>query len=404
MDDGSMNKFHNVKAPLEAISFIKENYKKIGPKGCADFLGYTKVKVKNIVYHYKLFPKWIKEYTQEELDFIRNNYYELGPKKVAEKIGVTKANLSHKASTMGLRVNHLIRCQDSWNKNDISKECDFNDPFVVYFWGFFWADGHLGKVNHNATLTIAKYDFDAISDRFKKTFPNWSIKQRLPKNPKHKVQITAVTTNYHLHSFLESFDYKIKSGASAHKILNAIPENLRHYWWRGYFDGDGCFCFYPQRSVGVYAKITSCLLQDWSFKDFLKKISIECSILYHRVKNKENSGSSNLLISGRISVIKFMEYILQGESFGLSRKHDKYKKYIEYINNHLEEKRQKQTSRYRGVGLRRGYWVLEIRTKKLKKCKYYGKSPEGEILAAREYDKLAKQVFGDKAILNFPNE
>jgi biotin operon repressor len=395
---------HGENASPEVISFIKENYKKIGPKGCAEKLGCSKAKVKNLVHRLKMFEPCLRYYTEEEINFLKENYYSLGPKKIAEKFGITKNNLNKKANNLGLKINHSIRCQDSWNKEDISEMCNFDNPFVVYFWGFFWADGYVGRVNNNLNFRIAKDDFNCIKDRVKEIAPLWKITEVSFKNPNYKIQTCAMTTNYHLHGFFKNYDYHIKSGASATKILNAIPKNLRHYWWRGLFDGDGCFCFYPQRGVGVTAKITSCLNQNWDFAEDLEKEGIVYSVRLHRKKDNPNSGSSNLSMDGGVSVSKFMDYILKGETFGLSRKRDKYINYKEYMATHIENKKEKKTSIYRGVGLKRGYWVMEIRTKNLKKCEYFGKTENDEINAAKEYDRLAKIAFGNKAQLNFPNE
>jgi len=59
-----------------------------------------------------------------------------------------------------------------------------------------------------------------------------------------------------IYDFLSENNYKEKSYVSATKILNKIPNNLKKYFFRGYFDGDGSIYKY-EKYYQVGLNITS---------------------------------------------------------------------------------------------------------------------------------------------------
>jgi hypothetical protein len=133
----------------------------------------------------------------------------------------------------------------------------------------------------------------------------------------HKLQAALLMNHEGLHGFLLEHDFLKKSGASACKILSKIPPQYKHYWWRGYFDGDGSFVF---DGATVRASIISCFDQDWTFAQFLEN---DLGIGYRTGYNRNDERSSSTInMEGEVSASKFMNYILQGEQFGLQRKYD----------------------------------------------------------------------------------
>ena len=76
-----------------------------------------------------------------------------------------------------------------------------------------------------------------------------------------------LTNNKRIYNFLMEMDFKEKSYKSADKILNIIPEKLRHYFFRGLIDGDGCFYISKNKKQKQFT-ISSSIGQDWGYRDW----------------------------------------------------------------------------------------------------------------------------------------
>lgn len=332
----------------------------------------------------------LRRFTAEEIEFLKANYWDMGPHAIAERFGFRLGTVYTAAHRMGLRFDPARHKERLWNKEDLAHFYALSDPFIVYFLGYFWADGTLAKKTYNVKFKIVKPDFDVIGDRLRATAKSWRYREDHDGHPNHQVQSVLEMNHKGLWEFLVAHDYHIKSGASASKILTAIKPELRHYWWRGYFDGDGCFVFNGET---VRVSICSGHKQDWSFA---VEALDDLGIAYRIGKRTEGpSRNSTVNMECEASVRKFMEYILQGEQFGLQRKYDNYRRYLE----HKGTCRLDKTSQFRGVTQdSRGKWVMQF---------YSGRhiriGCDTETEAAELYDLLAVYYRGNKAVLNFPN-
>jgi len=153
---------------------------------------------------------------------------------------------------------------------------------------------------------------------------------------------TALINNRPLYKFLVEHDYKIKSGASACKILSKIPDELKHYFYRGVSDGDGRFYHYKnskknKKNVLNQFSIASCFIQDWTYmKNLFDSLELNFSIKkdsgINKKTNKLNS-SSQIRISNKQSIINFGNYLYHGyENYQLGFPR-KYQKFQDIVNN-----------------------------------------------------------------------
>lgn len=142
-------------------------------------------------------------------------------------------------------------------------------------------------------------------------------------------------SNYYIGVFLEGMDYHKKSYSSACKILSKIPDHLKHYWWRGYFDGDGCFYIPKGKKIksGCSIKITSSYAQDWSFiEDLNKRVGITLNIC-KRIRKDNNRRFSEVSTSGQINCLLLSNFFYKDYdlfAIGLKRK---YIKFVMLIKN-----------------------------------------------------------------------
>jgi hypothetical protein len=200
-------------------------------------------------------------------------------------------------------------------------------PQAAYILGLLWADGYIRRTSDSrsyVTLEIMYTDAEQLLPIFKHT-GDWYCDTRMRKNRKPISRIMA--TNHYLFDYLNLMGYKAKSHDSANKILCTIPLELQPYWWRGYFDGDGCI--YVKGNT-VQASISSAYNQQWDFTESLLNnlnISFNIKKRSHKCKNGNLSHSSYVRFTGKHNVLKFYQYIYGKdlEVFGLSRKLIKFK-------------------------------------------------------------------------------
>lgn len=204
-------------------------------------------------------------------------------------------------------------------------------PEFCYYLGYLWADGFIDRnpVGYGIYLEIQEEDGLSILDNLL-SIMLFSIKKR--QRPGRKPSLTFSINSKVIKNFLFQNDYQNKSIASADKILSLIPESLKHYWFRGYFDGDGNFSVINQTVDNKFKRFEiSCYgsyNQNWTF---IEKQLNDLNIQYKIIKRVRSSGLSSLVLIGkRRDVIKFGKFLYQGKDFGLKRKKEKWLLATEY--------------------------------------------------------------------------
>lgn len=250
-----------------------------------------------------------------------------------------KLNREPKEIRSYIRKNkHLrpISISDLNMTNLITRYADIWNPHVCYILGLIWADGTLfpackGSPNYNIKFSIKIEDAREIFhclDHF-----DWMV-WKILETPARKYVKNGKTTistkmglcclyDRYFGKFLLENDYKIKSGASADKILKLIPENLKKYWWRGFLDGDGCV-YTSSRKIIV--SFTSSIDQNWEFAENLCKIMKIRSSL--QIVNGKSGKRSHFNIIRKNDALDFLDFVYEGrelDGIGLSRKYLKYK-------------------------------------------------------------------------------
>ncbi len=330
-------------------------------------------------------------FTLEESQILTDNYFTTGPAILSRTLlpHRTPAQIASRANHMGLSFDPSLIGHHLRNKEDLSHIIGVKTPFAAYMLGFLWADSTVHKRTFEIELKIVQSDFSDIRDLWLSTAKTWRYSQRDDGDPKHQIQAIVEINHQPLHAFLVQSGYLFKSGDSAASIIDVISPHLKHYWWRGYFDGDGGFtCSDHTRRV----TLTSCYEQDWSF---FKTLADELGLHYRLSQFRDdNRAASSINIENEANLRRFMDYIYRGETFGLSRKRQAYLDYLEYKRT----VRPNKTSRHRGVcyDARRDKWVMQIY-----RGKHYRARFDTEEEAARAYDTKARELFGNKAVFNF---
>ena len=253
---------------------------------------------------------------KEDLDIVIKEYSIYGSKKCAEL-----TNLPLK-SILYIVKKYKLKRKKAFDPiafiDNVTKES-------AYILGLLWADGSLGNYkNSNIRVEIVKDDLDNLSKIFEKT-GKWSSYKRVREHWKPIASFSV--NNRPFFNFLIENDYKNKSMVSPLKILNIIPENLKHYFFRGLIDGDGCF-YINQKQYTYQFTIASSYEQDWSYlENLLKNHDIKYSICKRQSINKKTgktNSSSALRITNKNDIKKFGEFIYKdydSDQMGLNRKY-----------------------------------------------------------------------------------
>ncbi len=251
---------------------------------------------------------------------------------------------------------------------------DLNDSENVYLLGLLWADGSLpkGRKNYktendleNNVITLAQTEDDFPDDLFIKNCIT-SIyrivhKPRVARNGKTycgKPSKMVSISSHPIRQFLEKNDYCTKSSSGdPRKILSLIPDELKHYWWRGFLDGDGCVYFNEEKGKANLLSshkilFSSHIGQDWTFLEELcmqlkipaPRITAEPRYTIGEDGSRVQSGSSSTAVINRFGhYIKLGNYIWPNDKLdiGLFRKFDKWKKIKNLLPVFLERQRVK---------------------------------------------------------------
>ena len=189
--------------------------------------------------------------------------------------------------------------------------------------GFLWGDGWVlddeKKCKYAVRMSSVSDDLDPLLPVFL-SVANWYVSRR--QRAVNRKPITEISINNKgLVKLLDGCEYKIKSyTGSPHKILSKIPSHLVHYWWRGFFDADGCV--YSKGHTNQ-ASFSGSYEQDWTEAEkMLKSILVSATLKRTLVPN--GNKYSAIRITSRAGCVALGNYLYQGEQFGLSRKFEKF--------------------------------------------------------------------------------
>lgn len=315
-----------------------------------------------------------KQWTEEEKTWLRLNRDSHTIKQCSDVLKCTEDQIAYECQVLGIMKNIPFRYPKL--KDSL---CQLNSPEIAYVLGLIWADGHVenNPDAYKVSFTLLKTDFENILDMLNKT-GEWIVKSSTRKcESRNSKEITKayVCSKEICHFFVEN-DYEIKSTTSPDKILSKIPENLRHYWWRGYFDGDG---WMGKNRLSI----TSSKTQDWSFVHKLGDIlQIKFRVCVYL---NGNGGYSMVVLSNKKDRIRFCEYIYRDWDecdVGLKRKRNAFLQSVSYIAPRIAAK----TSKFVNIGFYEYFGDLKYRVLIKRREGYFMKrfQTEEEAVSARD--------------------
>lgn len=209
-------------------------------------------------------------------------------------------------------------------------------PYIAYLLGFIWADGHIEynpkKFRRRVSIEIKRDDFLSLWGIINK-FGGWRqyFRARTLRNKVFEMG-TARISNKKIIEFLVSHGYTTKF-SSPDSLIKVLPAEIRKYFFRGLFDGDGSFHFNKDRWATVF-NITGCFEQDWTFMENLcKQLNVK-----YRISRRHSQGTkrSDIIINNVAEVVKISEFIFDGfesDRIGLYRKFEVFQEIKQYFLN-----------------------------------------------------------------------
>jgi len=264
------------------------------------------------------------KFTDKEIKYLIQNHSVLGPKQCALNLKRKSWMYLHKkALSLGLNRNKTsLNLYKSPKSVCMDKFVSINSPMVCYILGFIWADGSISKMKNRISVGIGKKDFNDINNCLLKEIPFHIHFMKRNGNP------VFYLSDLQLHTFLKENDYLIKSLTTPSKILSKIPKRLHHYFFRGFFDGDGCFTNITKCPTIIF---TGSYNQDWTdTTNLIVKLTNHSPKILRRIMKKGHKASM-VYFYGKDRIKKFLDYLYQGETIGLSRKRERYEKFTSLL-------------------------------------------------------------------------
>lgn len=265
-----------------------------------------------------------------------------------DKINIIKDYLTNNHTCESLAKKYLVTRPAIWNilkirgvvirsRSDSHRKYTINENYFdiinteqkAYYLGLLYADGCNSPKTNSIKISLQESDI-SILDRF-----NIEINSNRPlnfvknKNPKRKnFYILNITSKRMSEQLTKLGCFTRKSLILKFPTEEQVPANLIQHFIRGYFDGDGSFYFYKNKSQ--YKKLQISLTSTLDFcnytKDTLYKIlTINCGIYRPKYSIKRNTTTRELRISGNKQVKIFLDWLYKDATIWLDRKYEKYK-------------------------------------------------------------------------------
>ena len=305
----------------DELSFLKNNYLDMTHLEIGEKLGRSEGAVRAKCFDLDLYKKDLP-WEQWELDFVKENYMEMATKEISEILGRSPNAVKLKAERIGMKKYPYYCDYHFFDEIDTEEK--------AYWLGFITADGWINKnerTNSGAIGIELQYGDIGHLRKFNKAINgNYQITDRwrtctLPKASDKLHHMCCIRIfSIIMYNALEKLGFsKDKSYTVA--IPNIRKDLIRHYF-RGYFDGDGCFCLSNKSFI-----ISFITASERYSKDIINSLSnIGIIISDYTYINEYGTTMHRPEIYKKDDKIKFLDWIYKDSNIYLDRKYKKYLK------------------------------------------------------------------------------
>lgn len=275
----------------------------------------------------------------------------------------------------------------SENKTDVSWLTHPQTPEAAYVLGILWADGNLNLNLRHSQIRIGLVadDFDHIHHLFR----GWGF--CVQNRGACRVVYHASFCHKQLCQFLGNFGYTTKSVGTPIKILAHIPVELRHYFYRGWSDGDGHWGCVER---GHYSPVVAGdFQQDWSaLEDLGKALNVRTRVDFQQ---RERGNGSVFVFVGKRAALRFGHYIFSGELVGFPRKRASWTTFVTDMLTEFERRKERPIGVY---ARKRRFEAVFTHGRKSQYLGLFASKTEAALVR----DRVAWEVLRDETQLNMP--
>jgi hypothetical protein len=314
----------------EEDTILQTNYPIGGKELCKTFLPHRSLvaiwqRSRKLSLEYKFVR--LRSWTKEHINFLIENYSTKGGKYCADVLNRPLHLIRHKANIMGLTLEGDFHIS---NKRDFSEIFNLNNPKIVYLLGLIWADGNISTT---VSISMISEDLDQILESLDicDLLIGCSIRKHQQRE-NWKPQTALLFGNKNILNFLKENGYTVGRFGEP-KILELIPKELHHYWFRGLMDGDGSYMINKNKDYAI-----SLTGHSNSTYFYIQNLCQELNIKPHISCRENKSGSrfSRVTILKLEDIKKFINFIYPNNinELGLDRK---FNKCLELLNITLKK-------------------------------------------------------------------
>ena len=197
----------------------------------------------------------------------------------------------------------------------------------AYWLGFIMADGCVMSNDRRKCLTISLKESDASHLHKFKLFARSThpLKKTVHHNPE-RVSVAIVLHSKKLVEDLKKWEVTPRKTFTIK--LPDIPDKLFRHFLRGYFDGDGCWVDSVRKDgARVYSWSITCGSKGF-LENLQEKINAVLDLGKTKINEAKHSEAKTLKWGGRNKCALLSDYMYQGATVYLDRKHDFAKKYF----------------------------------------------------------------------------
>lgn len=205
---------------------------------------------------------------------------------------------------------------------------NIDTPNKAYILGLLFADGYnsIDKDTVRICLTYNdKYILERINDELDSNFPitfiNYDKIDNKPHDTKNMYQLNIYSS--YICKKLESYGM-VKNKSLVLKYPKNIPNQFQSHFIRGYFDGNGSFCYYTNKYGTYNSTITITSTYDFcvgALETMREQISVGGGIYD---TSCHNGITSVLTFCGNIQNNKIFEWLYKDSDMYLERKYTKF--------------------------------------------------------------------------------
>jgi intein/homing endonuclease len=268
----------------------------------------------------------MRKWTEDEIYFLKENYQIKGVEYCSKELNRGLNSIRNKVRILKLNLSKELKVQiQSKNSSKYEKIVfSLDKPEDLYIMGLIWADGYLHDTRNRLELYMVTEDFKPLEFLFNKN--KWAISYRERENKKPSTVLglyqKSVCEQFREYGYTEKSLY-------GPKFLDKIPEKLKQYFFRGFFDGDGCF-YISKDKVQKQCYLAGTYEQDWVWiEDMFKKLSIDYNI--KRKTQRNSTQKFSVVYIKKSSIKKFGDFIYENYELDGIGFHRKYNKFLEII-------------------------------------------------------------------------